>query len=104
MSRKKRGNGLVEDELAFLDSRLRPADWASYIGQKHIKDNLRILLSAARERGHPAEHLLFYGPAGLGKTTLAHLVAKEFGASIRVTSGPAVEKVGDLASVLTNLN
>src|SRR3989344_4680685 len=103
MSREKKENALKEDELAFLDSRLRPSDWESYIGQKHIKDNLQILLSAAKERGHPAEHLLFYGPAGLGKTTLAHLVAKEFGAPIRVTSGPAVEKVGDLASVLTNL-
>lgn len=74
-----------------------------YIGQQNIKDNLKILLAAAKERNHPPEHVLFYGPPGLGKTTLAHLVASETGGQLKVTSGPAIEKVGDLASILTNL-
>ena len=86
-----------------LDRALRPAAWDEYIGQEHIKRNLSILLAAARERAEPPEHLLFYGPPGLGKTTLAHLVAREMNAQIKITSGPAIEKVGDLASLLTNL-
>lgn len=88
----------------FLDQRLRPSTWGDYIGQEHIKQNLEILLTAAKERAHPPEHLLFYGPPGLGKTTLAHLIAKETNAQLKSTSGPAIEKVGDLASILTNLN
>lgn len=87
----------------FLDQTLRPDVWDDYVGQKNIKGNLSILLSAARERKHPPEHILFYGPPGLGKTTLAHLIAKELGVQMKVTSGPAIEKVGDLASILTNL-
>ncbi|MBL4644259.1 MAG: Holliday junction branch migration DNA helicase RuvB [Candidatus Pacebacteria bacterium] len=88
---------------AFLDKTLRPNKWDDYIGQRRIKENLHILLRAANEREQPPEHILFYGPPGLGKTTLAHLIAHESGAQIRITSGPAIERVGDLASILTNL-
>lgn len=94
----------TEKETGFLDQTLRPGRWDDYIGQKGIKDNLHILLTAAKERAHPPEHVLFYGPPGLGKTTLAHLIAKETGAQMKVTSGPAILKVGDLASILTNLS
>jgi Holliday junction DNA helicase RuvB len=86
-----------------LDKMLRPDNWEEYIGQDTIKANVRILLQAAAERNHPAEHILFYGPPGLGKTTLAHLIAKQTGRQMKTTSGPAIEKVGDLASILTNL-
>lgn len=91
-------------DTTFLDQTLRPSRWDEYVGQRSIKENLRILLRAASERKHPPEHVLFYGPAGLGKTTLAHLIAHETGAQMKSTSGPAVEKVGDLASILTNLS
>jgi len=94
------GNG----EATFLDRELRPSSWDEYIGQKAIKDNLQILLEAASGRGHPPEHILFYGPPGLGKTTLAYLIAKHIGTQIKITSGPSIEKVGDLASILTNLS
>jgi holliday junction DNA helicase RuvB len=100
MSSKKTQN---KDEL-FLDQTLRPDTWDEYIGQNNIKENLKILLTAAEERDHPAEHILFYGPPGLGKTTLANLIAKETKRQIKITSGPAIEKVGDLASILTNLS
>lgn len=91
-------------DFQFLDHTLRPSKWDDYIGQKNIKENLKILLTAAKQRNHPPEHILFYGPPGLGKTTLAHLIAKEINTQIKATSGPAIEKVGDLASVLTNLS
>jgi len=106
MSSKKADDksGVKETEYAsFLDNELRPSRWSDYIGQKSVKDNLKILIQAATERGSPPEHVLFYGPPGLGKTTLAHLVAKETGRTIKITSGPAIERVGDLASILTNL-
>jgi len=87
-----------------LDLRLRPNIWDEYIGQGAVKKNLQILLKAAEERGEPIEHLLLHGPAGLGKTTLAYLIAKEAKAPMKITSGPTIERVGDLASILTNLN
>jgi Holliday junction DNA helicase RuvB len=88
---------------SHLDNELRPSSWEHYIGQKSVKENLDILIRAALERGTPPEHVLFYGPPGLGKTTLAHLIAKETGRNLKITSGPAIERVGDLASILTNL-
>lgn len=87
----------------YLDSTLRPSKWDDYVGQEKVKKNLNILLGAAKKRGQPPEHLLFYGLPGLGKTTLAHLISKETDSALKVTSGPAIEKVGDLASILTNL-
>jgi Holliday junction DNA helicase RuvB len=87
-----------------IDLTLRPVVWDEYIGQEKIKDNLKVLLGAAKKRNEAADHLLFSGPAGLGKTTLAYLVARELGGTVKTTSGPALEKVGDLAAVLTNLN
>lgn len=89
---------------SYLDQELRPKTWDEYIGQDSIKKNLNILLEAAKQRSHPPEHLLFYGPPGLGKTTLAHLIAHHTNSQIKITSGPAIEKVGDLASILTNLS
>ena len=86
-----------------LDATLRPATWNEYVGQEPIKNNLHILISAAKERQSPPEHILFYGPPGLGKTTLAHLIASELGGALRSTSGPAIERVGDLAALLSNM-
>lgn len=88
---------------AKLDQALRPKRWNDFIGQEALKDNLKILISAAKKRNEPIEHVLLYGPPGLGKTSLAHLIARELNTNIRITSGPAIERVGDLASILTNL-
>jgi len=96
--------GFTRDGASNLDQTLRPQSWEEYIGQVKTKENLRILLTAAKERGHAAEHVLLYGPPGLGKTTLAHLISKTLGTNMRTTSGPAIERVGDLAAILTNLS
>lgn len=96
--------GFTRDGASNLDQTLRPHTWEEYIGQSKTKENLRILLTAAKERGHAAEHILLYGPPGLGKTTLAHLISKTLGTNMRTTSGPAIERVGDLAAILTNLS
>jgi len=96
--------GVVRDHQdPSLDMTLRPSSWNEYIGQDHLKKNLRILLDAAKKRKEPVEHILLSGPAGLGKTSMAHLIARDMNTNIRVTSGPAIERVGDLASILTNL-
>jgi Holliday junction DNA helicase RuvB len=90
------------DDIQF-DLTLRPKTLKEYIGQEKIKEHLHIFLGAAKKRRQPIEHVLLYGPPGLGKTTLAHILANEMGVTIKVTSGPAVERAGDLASLLTNL-
>jgi holliday junction DNA helicase RuvB len=86
-----------------LDSTLRPSVWDEYVGQGHVKANVTVVLEAAKMRGDMPEHILFYGPPGVGKTTLAHLVANTLGAPLKSTSGVAIERAGDLASILTNL-
>ena len=101
---KKVAAGPAESDDQVLDLALRPTKFAEYVGQENIKKNLAILVGAARQRGEPLEHILFHGPSGLGKTTLAYLVAREFGSSIRITSGTALEKAGDIGSILTGLS
>lgn len=91
----------VED--TDLDTSLRPQKLSEYVGQKHIKENLQVFLDAAKKRKQPLDHVLLHGAPGLGKTTLAHILAKEVGVNIRVTSGPAIERPGDLAAILSNL-
>ena len=83
---------------------LRPKTLDEYVGQEKVKENLKVYIEAAKKRGDPLDHVLLYGPPGLGKTTLSNIIASEMGVNIRVTSGPAIEKAGDLAAILTNLN
>lgn len=96
-------NSSEQSEDLNLDNTLRPQNFNEYIGQEKVKTNLDILLQAAKKRKDPVEHILLYGPAGLGKTTLANIIAKEMGVNIKTTSGPAIERVGDFGSILTNL-
>lgn len=98
--------GLTEDtdqQEEEFENNLRPRDFASYIGQERLKQNLQLAITAAKKRGEPLDHVLLYGPPGLGKTTMASVIANEMGAQIRITSGPAIDRAGDLASLLTNL-
>ncbi|HHY98164.1 MAG TPA: Holliday junction branch migration DNA helicase RuvB [Firmicutes bacterium] len=95
---------LARDEDLAADQSLRPRWLSEYIGQNSLKENLSIYIQAARERGEPLDHVLLYGPPGLGKTTMAHIIAHELAVGIRVTSGPAIERPGDMAAILTNLS
>ncbi len=93
----------VDVQEVELEVTLRPKDFANYIGQERLKQNLQLAIDAAQKRGDPIDHVLLYGPPGLGKTTMASVIAHEMSAQIRITSGPAIERAGDLASLLTNL-
>lgn len=93
-----------QSDDVVLDITLRPQSFSEYVGQEKVKKNLDILIRAAKKRKEPIEHVLLYGPAGLGKTTLANIIAREMGVNIKTTSGPAIERVGDFGSILTNLS
>lgn len=94
----------IDEKEIELEVTLRPRDFENYIGQDRLKQNLKLAIEAAKKRGEPLDHVLLHGPPGLGKTTMASVIAHEMGAQIRITSGPAIERSGDLASLLTNLS
>ena len=94
---------IIKEDDSETDYSLRPKTLSEYIGQDKVKENMSIYIEAAKKRGEPLDHVLLYGPPGLGKTTLSAIIAHEMGVNIRVTSGPAIEKPGDLAALLTNL-
>jgi len=103
------GNKLIRPELVDsneerIENTLRPQTLEEYIGQDKVKENMKIYIEAAKKRGEPLDHVLLYGPPGLGKTTLASIIANEMKSNIKITSGPAIEKPGDLAAILTNLS
>src|SRR5919107_1408171 len=98
------GSAAMAVEEAVVETSLRPRSLGEYIGQGTVKDNLAILLTAAKQRGEAADHILLYGPPGLGKTTLANIIARELGVNVHTTSGPAIERPGDLAAILTNID
>ncbi len=93
----------ADEEERQIEVTLRPQAFSEYIGQERLKKNLQLAIDAAKKRGEPIDHVLLYGPPGLGKTTMATVIANEMGTGLRVTSGPAIERAGDLASILTNL-
>lgn len=93
-----------DSEEQKIEVTLRPKSFKEYVGQDRLKNNLKLAIDAAKKRGEPIDHVLLYGPPGLGKTTMATVIANEMGANIRVTAGPAIERAGDLASILTNLS
>ncbi|MDR0424268.1 MAG: Holliday junction branch migration DNA helicase RuvB [Clostridiales Family XIII bacterium] len=94
----------LDTDEEYSELNLRPRKLSEYIGQRNVTDNLKVFIDAAQLRGEPLDHVLFYGPPGLGKTTLAGIIAAELGVDLRITSGPAIERAGDLAAILTNLN
>ena len=103
---ERRAEPLRGDSLELergVDEKLRPSSLDEFVGQDALRENLRVFIRAARDRGEPLDHALFYGPPGLGKTALAHVIAREMGAPLRVTAGPVIERAGDLAAILTNL-
>lgn len=103
MERRLVGADLQSDE-EYIERSIRPKRFSDYVGQTNVTDNLKVYIKASRMRGEPLDHVLFYGPPGLGKTTLAGIIAEEMGVDLRISSGPAIARAGDLAAILTNLN